>query len=114
MSRAFLGSLLLLAIMPVAAFADGPADAGRPLLELARERQARQYERPRETPFASSAREMQHLLDQARVPADADCAASIGAPRFAELHGSVAGTLNADGDLPGAAAAYRRALACRP
>jgi lipoprotein NlpI len=57
---------------------------------------------------------MQHLLEQARVPADEDCAASIGAPRFAELHASVATTLNADGDLPGAAAAYRRALACRP
>lgn len=113
MSRAFSG-LLLLALWPTAVLADTTFDARHPLLELARERQALQYEGPRPTPLGSNAHQMRHLLEQARVPADQDCAASIGAPRFAELHASVATTLHADGDLAGAAAAYRRALACRP
>ncbi len=110
MSPGLLASLLL-AAAPTAAVAAG---ATHPLLELARERQARQYEGARPTPFGSSAREMRHSLEQARVPRDEDCAASVGAPRFAELHASAAATLSGDGDLPGAAAAYRRALACRP
>lgn len=111
--RGLVGAVLLLAL-PIAALAGTAADAKHPLLELARERQTRQYEGPRATPLGSSSRQMQHLLDQARVPADEDCAASIGAPRFADLHASVAATLGDEGDLPGAAAAYRRALACRP
>jgi tetratricopeptide (TPR) repeat protein len=112
-SRALLVSLSL-ALWPAAAPAETAADATHPLLELARERQRRQYEGPRPTPLGSSAREMRHALEQAHVPADEDCAASIGALRFADLHAGVAATLTGDGDLPGAAAAYRRALACRP
>jgi tetratricopeptide (TPR) repeat protein len=116
-SRAFLVSLLL-AMSPAASLADAAAgaaaDATHPLLELARERQRRQYEGPRPTPLGASARAMRHALEQARVPTDEDCGASIGAPRFADLHAGVAATLTGDGDLPGATAAYRRALACRP
>ena len=89
-------------------------DIAHPLLDLARQRQIRQYEGARPTPFGSSTREMRHSLEQARVPRDEDCAASVGAPRFAELHASVAVTLSGEGDLPGAVMAYRRALACRP
>lgn len=113
MSRAFPG-LVLLALWPTAVLADKIVDARHPLLDLARERQALQYEGPHPTPLGSSTNQMWHLLEQARVPADEDCAGSVGAPRFAELHVGVATSLHADGDLAGAAAAYRRALACRP
>jgi hypothetical protein len=73
--RARFGPLLFLAValtMTVGALAGSATDAEYPLLELARERQARQYEGPRPTPLGSSTRQMQHLLDQAHVPADED------------------------------------------
>lgn len=116
--RATLAWLLL--AVPAGLPAASPASAAEtdeatyPLLDLARKRQARQYDGPRPSPLGSITKEMRHAIEQARVPADADCAASIGAPRFADLHASLAASLSGDGDLPGAIAAYRRALACRP
>jgi tetratricopeptide (TPR) repeat protein len=93
-----------------------PAVAGgdHPLLEFARERQDRQYDGPRPSPTGIVAREARHALEQAHVPDDAACAGSIGAPRFAQLHAGLGVALGGDGDLEGAAAAYRRAIACRP
>ncbi len=82
-----------------------------PLLVLARERQAAA---PDSSPVSSAVREARHQLAQAQVPSTADCAASVGAPRFAELHAGLGAALSADGDFAGAARAYRDALACRP
>jgi len=93
-----------------------------PLLVRAREREA---ERSREAQDGKSGgraigfgylnlREALHALEQAHVPDDAQCAGSLGASRFAVLHGDVAASRAVDGDYLGAAADYRRALACRP
>jgi lipoprotein NlpI len=85
-----------------------------PLLELAREREAAPGKIERGASDGSAVREARHALEQAQVPADADCAAAIGAARFAELHGQLA-TANADaGDLAAAAEGFRHAHACRP
>ena len=93
-----------------------------PLLDRAREREA---ERIREAQDGKSGgraigfgylnlREALHALEQAHVPDDAQCAGSLGASRYAVLHGDVAASRAVDGDYLGAAADYRRALACRP
>jgi lipoprotein NlpI len=85
-----------------------------PLLELARERANEPDKAVRGAADGSAVREAQHALEQAQVPADADCAAAIGAARFAALHGEFA-TSSADaGDLAAAAEGYRHAHACRP
>jgi lipoprotein NlpI len=85
-----------------------------PLLELAREREAAPDRIERGASDGSAVREARHALDQAQVPADADCAASIGAARFAELHGQLAAANAEAGDLAAAAEGYRHAHACRP
>ena len=59
-------------------------------------------------------READHALERAQAPPDGECAASLGARRFAELHGSVGVARSMLGDFAGAARAYRRAHACRP
>jgi tetratricopeptide (TPR) repeat protein len=59
-------------------------------------------------------RHAEHALEQARPPADEECARSLGASTYAQLHLSVATALQARGDVTGAAASYRHALACRP
>jgi len=87
---------------------------GHPLLELARERANEPDKVVRGAADGSAVREARHALEQAHVPADADCAAAIGAARFAALHVEFA-TSSADaGDLAAAAEGYRRAHACRP
>jgi len=87
---------------------------GHPLLELARERAKEPDKAVRGAADGSAVREARHALEQAHVPADADCAAAIGAARFAALHGEFA-TSSADaGDLAAAAEGYRHAHACRP
>jgi len=85
-----------------------------PLLELARERAAAPDKIERGASDGSSVREARHALEQAHVPPDADCAAAIGAARFAALHMELAASNAEAGDLAAAAAGYRRAHACRP
>ncbi len=85
-----------------------------PLLDLARELQLTRKPDMRTTPGAPALRQAEHALEQAHAPADSECAQSLGALRFAALHMDVGAALTGQGDFSGAAAAYRRALACRP
>ena len=85
-----------------------------PLLELARELQSDRKLDLRETPGAPELRQADHALEQAHVPEDAECARSLGAPRFADLHMDVGAGRVGLGDFSGAAMAYRSAHACRP
>ncbi|HEV7606479.1 MAG TPA: tetratricopeptide repeat protein [Steroidobacteraceae bacterium] len=93
-----------------------PADdsSGHPLLDLAHELQITRKLDMRVTPGAPGLLQAEHALEQAHAPADNECAGSLGASRFAELHMDVGGALVGQGDFIGAAAAYRRAQACRP
>jgi lipoprotein NlpI len=94
-----------------------PADlksADHPLLDLARELQKKRKPDLRVAPGAPELLQAEHALVQAKAPADAECAGSIGALRFANLHADLAGARSGQGDFAGAANAYRRALACRP
>jgi tetratricopeptide (TPR) repeat protein len=103
--------LALLLLLPALA----PAGAGdHPLLQLARERETSRDPSERGAADGSAVREARHQLEQAHVPADADCAAAIGAARFANLHRELAGAHANAGDMPAAATAYRSAHACRP
>jgi lipoprotein NlpI len=102
-------ALCCLLALPVA----GYAQSAHPLLEFARERQPG-ITGPRAAPLSSGVRESRHALEQARVPPAAECAESVGASRFAELHADHAAALSGVGDFAGAAGAYRNALACRP
>jgi lipoprotein NlpI len=102
-------ALCCLLAWPVA----GQAENAHPLLEFARERQPK-VTGPRVAPLSSGVRESQHALEQARVPPAAECAASVGAARFAELHADLAAALSGAGDFARAAEAYRNSLACRP
>jgi len=106
---AILAGLLLLA--PLAAVA---TDATRPLLEFARQREVKHAHGERNITSRKDLLEAEHALEQARVPPEAQCAASLGARRYANLYGTLAATRAAAGDLAGAAAAYRSAHACRP
>ncbi len=114
--------LALLAILPALASTtptsttatSTPAKSDHPLLEL-----ARQLERTRDATTHGAIdrgqlREARHLLDRAQAPADADCANSIGAARYANLYIELAGAQASAGDFPGAADSYRHAHACRP
>ena len=114
-------SLLLLAALlahplPVTGGEDcTPAE--HPLLERARQREierAKEPERTRQFIGTGALREAQHQLQQARVPDSENCARSLGAIHFADLHASVGLARASDGDYLGAAADYRKALACRP
>jgi len=102
--------------------AANPPQGMYPLLERAREREA---ERARASMDGKSGgpeisfgyltlREALHSRDQAHVPDDSSCAGSLGANRYAALHNDVAASRTLEGDFPGAAADFRRALACRP
>jgi lipoprotein NlpI len=101
--------LMLLPGMSAAA----PAKSAHPLLEMARERVTAGGEQ-RTAPGVSSVREAEHQLTQAKAPPDAQCAGSLGATLYADLHAEVAAARAGDGDFAGAAAAYRSAHACRP
>jgi lipoprotein NlpI len=109
---AFVLTGLLAAVASQAAAAD--ESARHPLLDLARELQATRKPDMRATPGAPGLREAEHALEQAQAPPDSECARSLGALRFAELHMMVGGARVGLGDFAGAAQAYRRAQFCRP
>jgi lipoprotein NlpI len=112
---AIVGSLVAcLLAMPAVGAAAEPAPADHPLLDLARDLQKKRKPDLRVAPGSPELRQAEHELAQAKAPADAECAGSLGAPRFAALHVDIALARTGLGDFPGAAAAYRRALACRP
>jgi lipoprotein NlpI len=90
------------------------ADADHPVLELARELALTRKPDMRVTPGAPALRQAEHALEQAHAPPDAECAHSLGALRFADLHMDVGAARVGQGDFPGAVTAYRRAHACRP
>jgi lipoprotein NlpI len=106
---AFVAALLLLPFG--AAAADG---AIHPLLDFARERAGTRERDVRNIAGTTGVAEAEHALAQARVPPQAECARSLGAQRYANLHTDLAAEKAAVGDLAGAAAAYRAAHACRP
>ena len=85
-----------------------------PLLDLARELEPTRKAAQRFDYTAPELRSAEHALEQANPPADAQCAGSLGASVFADLHSEVAQARDARGDFAGAAQAYRRALACTP
>ena len=91
-----------------------PVTADHPLLDLARDLQKTRKPDLRVAPGSPELRQAEHELAQAKAPADDECAGSIGASRFAGLHVDIALARTGLGDFSGAAAAYRRALACRP
>jgi tetratricopeptide (TPR) repeat protein len=88
-----------------------------PLLEFAQERERERA--AAESPgldrfFANQLGRVRHELALARPPADAQCAGSMGASRFAALHVQVGDAFQEHADQQSALAAYRSALACRP
>jgi lipoprotein NlpI len=112
---AFVVSLVAsLMVLPAVGGAAEPASTDHPLLDLARELQKKRKPDLRIAPGAPELREAEHALAQSKAPADAECAGSIGASRFADLHIDVALARTAQGDFAGAATAYRSAHACRP
>lgn len=106
-----LAALLLLPLATMPAAAD---DATHPLLEFARKRSPDRDRDMRNIAGTSGVAEAEHALAQGRVPPEAQCAQSLGAQRYANLYTELAAERAAVGDLPGAAAAYRSAHACRP
>ena len=88
--------------------------ADHPLLDLARELQKTRKPDLRVAPGAPELRQAEHSLAQAKAPTDVECAGSIGALRFADLHADLALARTGQGDFAGAAKAYRSAHACRP
>lgn len=98
--------------MPLLAQAADATD--HPVLELARELQITRKPDMRATPGAPALRQAEHALEQAHAPPDGECAQSLGALRFADLHMDVGAARVGQGDFEGAAAAYRSAHSCRP
>lgn len=113
-ARALCCCLAWLAAQGVFAAPGTASEPGHPLLDLARELEQSRDPNPRPDSGASYLRSAEHALEQAGPPADADCARSLGAAVFADLHSEVARARAALGDFTGAAQAYRRALACTP
>jgi lipoprotein NlpI len=110
-------ALLVLPLIAGAVPQDPPASQPsntHPLLELAREREQDRDRSEHGASDGSEVREALHRLEQAHVPADAECAASIGAARYVDLHLLLANAYFDAGEFAAAATAYRRALACRP
>jgi lipoprotein NlpI len=103
---------MLMCLMPLLAQAADSTD--HPVLELARELQVTRKPDMRATPGAPALRQAEHALEQAHAPPDGECAQSLGALRFADLHMDVGAARVGQGDFEGAAAAYRSAHACRP
>jgi lipoprotein NlpI len=98
----------------VGAISGTGTSAGHPLLDLARERQKTRKHELLVMPGAPELRQAEHALVQAKAPPDEECAGSIGALRFAELHLDLATARTGQGDFGGAASSYRSAHACRP
>jgi lipoprotein NlpI len=109
-------ALLALPLLTWAAPQDpaGAPSGSHPLLELARQRERDRDRSQHGASDGSEVREALHRIEQAQVPGDAECAASIGASRYVDLHLLLANAYFDAGEFPAAAAAYRRALACRP
>jgi lipoprotein NlpI len=104
----------ILLLCALASVAPDVATAGpHPLLDYARARDSKR-EMPKGASPQSGVRMAQHAIDQAHVPPAAECAASLGAARFAGLYSALGAALGTDGDFAGAAQAYRAALQCRP
>jgi len=103
----------LLALPAIGAPADLPP-SNHPLLDLAHELQKERKPDLRVAPGAPELRQAEHALAQSKAPADDECAGSIGAPRFADLHADLAAARAGQGDFAGAAQAFRSAHACRP
>jgi tetratricopeptide (TPR) repeat protein len=85
-----------------------------PLLDLARALEITRKSQPNRRYFELDVRASEHALEQSHPPADAVCARSIGASVYADLYLNLGHALEAKGEFPGAAQAYRRALACSP
>jgi lipoprotein NlpI len=100
-------------LVPAFAHADAE-EAVHPLLELAREQMAKKDPDDLPPPGASGVRGAERALEQARVPPEADCARSLGAPRFAALHTRLGDERFEVGDFAGAVLAYTQAHACQP
>jgi lipoprotein NlpI len=98
---------------PVAWAAKHP-EGEHPLLDLARELEGARKEDAGPDYTAPELRSAEHALQQSHPPADPDCARSLGASVFADLHSEVAQAREARGDFAGAARAWRSALACSP
>jgi len=107
-------AILLPGAAQAAAAATDASPGSHPLLALAHERERTRDRSRYGVADGSAVRDAVHQLEQAHVPDDAACADSIGAARFAGLHIDAAVAYRDAGDLPAAAAAYRRAIACRP
>jgi lipoprotein NlpI len=102
-------------VLPAGVSAADPAQLSpHPLLALARELELTRDRAPKVPPGTTPLREILHQLQQARAPADEECAGSIGALRYAELYVAVGAARSAAGDFQGAATEFRRAHACRP
>ena len=114
MKHALTAIVVCLLALPAAGVAADARTTDHPLLDLARELQKTRKPDLRVAPGAPELRQAEHALAQAKAPADAECAGSIGAPRFADLHADLAAARTGQGDFAGAAQAYRSALACRP
>ena len=106
--------LVCLLALPESRAATSPESPEHPLLELARELQATRKPDLRVSPGAPGLRPAEHALELAHAPPDGECARSLGALRFADLHMDVGGARVSQGDLAGAASAYRSAHECRP
>lgn len=85
-----------------------------PLLDLARALEDTREPRTARSYYSPDLRAAEHALEQSHPPADADCARSIGASVYADLHVDIGRARETKGDYAGAAQAYRRALACSP
>jgi lipoprotein NlpI len=106
------GALLAACLLLSGVCAAAPSEF--PLLDLAAELTKERPADTRADTHTSNLRQARHALEQANPPGDAECSRSLGAATFADLHDDVARSLKAVGDYAGAAAAFRRALACRP
>jgi tetratricopeptide (TPR) repeat protein len=91
-------------------------DGDHPLLDYARERerQREQHVDGSEAYFPRQLANLEHELERARPPEDAQCPGSIGASMFASLHQEVGDAHEDLGHTEEALEAYRHALACRP
>ena len=106
--------LVCLLALPASGADPDPESSDHPLLDLARELQKERKPDLRVAPGAPELRQAEHALAQAKAPTDGECAGSIGALRFADLHADLAAARTGQGDFPGAAKAFRSAHACRP